>query len=419
MRWYTAIGQCLTANHIIPTIILGGFTTPIMRFVFLVSVVVLLLSHHLRAEVYFEDRFNNGNIEKWEKSKAEEDKLGLCGYALPKEVSDEKEDGGMKTTEDARFYRYSAKFDKTLSNKDKSFCVQFTVKHEQDIDCGGGYVKLLGESFKPEEFHGDTPYEIMFGPDICGYDKKIVHVIFSYKGQNHLVKKEIPCKSDTLTHLYTLIVKPDNTVEVLIDNDNVETRSLVSDFDMIPPKMIDDLKVKKPDDWVDEAEIPDPNDKKPDNWDQPKTIVNTSAKKPDDWNDETDGDWVPPMIDNPEYKGEWEPRKIPNPAYKGVWKPPQIPNPDYFEDDEIYARKIAYIGVDLWQVKSGTIFDNFIVSDDVKECQAHAEYWRKRFAFEEDQLKKSSTETNKESSEAADEDFDDETSDEKPVKDEL
>lgn len=217
----------------------------------LVLLITLLLSSLIQAEIYFEDRFINGNIDKWKKSKFDEDKLGVCEYALPKEVSDEKEDGGLKTTQDARFYRYSAPFNETLSNKDKTFCLQFTVKHEQDIDCGGGYVKLLGESFIPEEFHGESPYEIMFGmsaytfplcflgPDICGYGKKMVHVIFSYKGQNHLVKKEIACKSDTLTHLYTLIVKPDNTFEVLIDDDKVETGSLFTDFDMLPPKMID------------------------------------------------------------------------------------------------------------------------------------------------------------------------------------
>lgn len=128
-----------------------------------VFLVALLLTPFIRADVYFEDRFINGNIDRWEKSKFDESKLGVCEYARPKDVSDDKEDGGIKTTQDARFYRYSAPLDKLLSNKDKTMCVQFTVKHEQDIDCGGGYVKLLGESFKPEEFHGESPYEIMFG----------------------------------------------------------------------------------------------------------------------------------------------------------------------------------------------------------------------------------------------------------------
>lgn len=32
------------------------------------------------------------------------------------------------------------------------------------------------------------------GPDICGYSTKKVHVIFNYKGKNHLIKKDVKCK---------------------------------------------------------------------------------------------------------------------------------------------------------------------------------------------------------------------------------
>ncbi len=104
-----------------------------------------------------------GNIDKWHKSEADADKLGVCEFATPKEVYDKAQDGGIKTTEDAKFYRYAAAFSKPISNKDKEMCVQFSVKHEQNIDCGGGYVKLMGEAFKAAEFTGDTDYEIMFG----------------------------------------------------------------------------------------------------------------------------------------------------------------------------------------------------------------------------------------------------------------
>lgn len=65
-----------------------------------------------------------------------------------------------------------------------------------------------------------------------------VHVIFSYKGKNHLIKKDIRCKDDVYTHLYTLIVKPDNTYEVLIDNEKVESGELEADWDFLPPKKI-------------------------------------------------------------------------------------------------------------------------------------------------------------------------------------
>jgi calreticulin len=67
---------------------------------------------------------------------------------------------------------------------------------------------------KMADFGGDTPYSIMFGPDICGYATKKVHVIFTYNGTNHLVKKDIKAESDQLTHVYTLQVKPDNSYKV-------------------------------------------------------------------------------------------------------------------------------------------------------------------------------------------------------------
>ena len=64
-----------------------------------------------------------------------------------------------------------------------------------------------------------------------------------------------------------------------------------------------------------------------------------------------DGEWEPPMIDNPEYKGEWKPKQIPNPNYKGPWIHPEIDNPDYVADDKLYAYSdIGALGFDLWQV---------------------------------------------------------------------
>lgn len=62
-------------------------------------------------------------------------------------------------------------------------------------------------------FSGEVPYSIMFGPDICGFTKK-VHVILTYKGKNFLIKKEIPAETDELTHVYTLVLKSDNTYKV-------------------------------------------------------------------------------------------------------------------------------------------------------------------------------------------------------------
>ena len=41
--------------------------------------------------------------------------------------------------------------------------VQFTVKHEQGIDCGGGYLKVFPSGTSPKDLDGDSQYNIMFG----------------------------------------------------------------------------------------------------------------------------------------------------------------------------------------------------------------------------------------------------------------
>merc|ERR1712065_102786 len=108
--------------------------------------------------------------------------------------------------------------------------------------------------------------------------------------------------------------------------------------------------------------IPDPDDKKPEGYDDiPAEIPDPDAKKPDDWDDEEDGEWESPNIDNPEYKGPWSPKMIDNPAYK--------------EDKDLYLRckDCTHVGFELWQVKSGTIFDDIIVTDSFKEAKEYAE----------------------------------------------
>lgn len=69
---------------------------------------------------------------------------------------------GLQTSQDARFYAISSRFE-PFSNRDKTLVVQFTVKHEQNIDCGGGYVKLFPAGLAQDDMHGDSEYNIMFG----------------------------------------------------------------------------------------------------------------------------------------------------------------------------------------------------------------------------------------------------------------
>merc|ERR1719235_2664268 len=342
------------------------------------------------AEIFFQESFEDGWEDRWVKSEWKDAaEIGKWETTEGKFYGKEG-DKALKTTEDARFYGLSAKMASTVDNKGKDLVIQYSVKNEQDIDCGGAYIKLLPD-VDQSKFGGESEYAIMFGPDICGYTKK-THVIFTYdkkegKPTNYLHKTDVKTESDKYTHLYTLIVKPDNTYEVQIDGEKVQDGKIADNYDVYHPEKINDPEKSKPKDWVDEKKIPDPEDKKPEGYDDiPKQIPDPEAKKPDDWDDEDDGEWEAPQIDNPEFKGEW--------AH------PQIANPEYFDDEHLHnfcKKGCSHVGFELWQVKSGTLFDDIIITDSVDEAKKFADetFYAKRDAEkkmaekqEEDEKKK-------------------------------
>jgi len=190
------------------------------------------------ADIHFDEKFEEGWESRWVESTHKGSQQGKFVWTAGKFYGDADKDKGIQTSEDARFYGLSAKLEKPFTNEDKTLVIQFTVKHEQNIDCGGGYVKVFGSDIDQKDMHGDTPYKIMFGPDICGPGTKKVHVIFNYKGKNLLTKKDIRCKDDQMTHLYTLIVNSDNSYEVRIDNKKAESGTLEADWDFLAPKKL-------------------------------------------------------------------------------------------------------------------------------------------------------------------------------------
>merc|ERR1712117_439042 len=208
---------------------------------------------------------------------------------------------------------------------------------------------------------------------------------------------------------YTLIVNPDGTYEVLIDNESAQKGSLTEDWDFLPPKKIKDPEMGKPEDWDDRAKIDDPEDSKPEDWDQPEHIADPDATKPEDWDDEMDGEWEPPMIDNPDYKGPWV--------------HPEIENPEYDAEEAKTIGKfdeVCKLGFDLWQVKSGTIFDNLMITDDPEAAKkAGEELWavtkdsEKKMKDEQDEEERKKAEAEAKTDEDEDdEDLDDVEEDE-------
>mmetsp|Transcript_91042 Transcript_91042/g.266575 ORF Transcript_91042/g.266575 Transcript_91042/m.266575 type:complete len:550 (-) Transcript_91042:205-1854(-) len=346
-------------------------------------------------------------------------------------------DLGFTVPDEAKHYGAAVSFAPLEGKKDTPFIVQFEAKFQDGLTCGGSYMKLFDSGGrKASEFRDDTPYVIMFGPDRCGGTDK-VHFILRHRSPKTGKFEEKHCKDapatphDQLTHLYRLIINPDNSFEIQIDGERKASGSLLSSMEppVNPPKEIDDPADSKPADWADEAKMDDPAASKPEDWDEdapaqipdpkasmpsgwredaPARIADPEAMLPQDWDEEEDGEWEAPLVENPAckvgcgrweaprignpaYKGRWHAPKIDNPAFKGAWKPRQIANPDYFVDEApCVLPKIDAVGFDLWTMSKGLMFDNLVIATELAKAKAFAEEsWVLRHQIEKLQEPKS------------------------------
>ncbi|XP_075066119.1 calnexin [Mixophyes fleayi] len=376
-------------------------------------------------EVYLAESFDKGTLDGWVLSKATKDDTDdeIAKYDGKWEVAEMKEsklpgDKGLVLMSRAKHHAIGCKLKRPFVFDKKPLIVQYEVNFQSGIECGGAYVKLLSKvsDHNLDQFHDKTHYTIMFGPDKCGEDYKL-HFIFRHKNpktgeyeEKHAKKPDADLKSyftDKKTHIYTLVLNPDNTFEILIDQTVVNRGNLLDDVNppVNPPKEIEDPDDKKPEDWDERPKINDPDAVKPDDWDEdapakipdenavkpagwlddePEYIADPDAEKPEDWDEDMDGEWEAPQvanakcesapgcgawqrptIDNPNYKGKWKSPMIDNPSYQGIWKPRKIQNPDFFEDLEPFKMTPFYaLGLELWSMTSDIFFDNFIVCSD-------------------------------------------------------
>ncbi|KAH7338696.1 calnexin [Rhizoctonia solani] len=325
-------------------------------------------------------------------------------------------DKGLVAKSKASHHAISAPLATPLDPTGKPFVVQYEAKFQKGGNCGGGYLKLLEEGYTSSEFSDKTPWVVMFGQDLTCPGSK-VHFIFRHQNpitkeweEKHLKSAPAPHVGEN-TNLYTLIVNPDNTFEILINNESNTKGNLLESFEppVNPSKEIDDPEDKKPADWVDEDKIPDPAASKPEDWDEdapreipdeeatqpegwltdePLTIPDPDAEKPEEWDDEEDGDWIAPTVPNPKctegpgcgtwvrpmkanpaYKGKWSAPMIDNPAYKGPWAPRKIANPNYFEDlHPANLNKIGGVGIEIWTMTEDILFDNIYVGTSPEDA---------------------------------------------------
>ncbi|KAJ7516550.1 hypothetical protein O6H91_22G062500 [Diphasiastrum complanatum] len=355
------------------------------------------------------------------------------------EKSEGHDDHGLLVSEKARKYGIAVDLPETVDPKDGAVILQYDLRLQNGLECGGAYLKFLlpqEAGWTPSQFDNESPYSVMFGPDKCGSTNK-VHFIFRHKHpktgkyvEHHLKYPPTPI-IDKLSHVYTAAIYPNNTVKILVDGTEEKSADLLSDdFEpaVIPPQTIPDPEDKKPEDWDERPRIPDSEASKPDDWDEdapleiedleavkpegwlddePDEVDDPDAVKPEDWDEEEDGEWEPPKVPNPKcdeapgcgkwtrptksnpaYKGKWYPPMIENPNYKGVWKPREIPNPDYFELDHPNLEPIAAIGIEIWTMQDGILFDNIVVAHDEAVAQEYREKtWKTKFDVEKEKQK--------------------------------
>merc|ERR1711879_414123 len=97
---------------------------------------------------------------------------------------------------------------------------------------------------------------------------------------------------------------------------------------------------------------------------------------------------------------------------------PEIDNPDYKEDKTLYSFKdISILGLDLWQVKAGSVFDNFLMSDDIDAALKEAKQIVEDRVEAEKKMKEAEDEAKK--AEEPEEEDDEEDEDEFDGHDEL
>ncbi|EGC38528.1 hypothetical protein DICPUDRAFT_91409, partial [Dictyostelium purpureum] len=226
--------------------------------------------------LFFEDFQDVSKDNKWVKS-SNTDYSGVIEFKAANDPVDAN-DTSMVFTELAKKYAITSKLNKPIINKDKDLIVQYEVQFQEGITCGGSYVKLYSESekeFEADQVKSDTPYSIMFGPDVCNPNNRI-HFIVRHQNpitkeyEEKLITAKPPVRTDKISHVYTLHIRPDNTFSILVDGESVLDGNFHDAFTPAfnPPKQIDDPTDSKPSDWVDQAEIPDPNAVRPDDWDE-------------------------------------------------------------------------------------------------------------------------------------------------------
>ena len=107
------------------------------------------------------------SLDAWAQSPAKGAEADNFAPTAGELYGDGKVDHDVQTSLDAWVYGGSVKF-KHFDRTVKPLEIKFIVKHEQNLDYCGGYIKLLDCKIDQPAMHGGWPYNVMFSPDTYG-----------------------------------------------------------------------------------------------------------------------------------------------------------------------------------------------------------------------------------------------------------
>ena len=91
-------------------------------------------------------------------------------------------DSGLVLEQPAQYYAVSRPLEEPLKfTGTEPFVLQYEVKLQNGLECGGAYMKLFTETYKSESIDDHSPYSIMFGPDRCGQNDKVTNAQFFFR----------------------------------------------------------------------------------------------------------------------------------------------------------------------------------------------------------------------------------------------
>ena len=344
---------------------------------------LLLKSPTPPGNVLFYESFGDGSLERWKISKNDKYKgEWSIGETYPPQGR-ENETALIQLTRNAH-HAISTVFPTPITFDTKNpLVIQYEFRAQHSFTCSGAYLKLFsGKAFDPEKLDNNTQWTIMFGPDRCGetHSIRLIFNIFNPKKQKMEERQLIhppSFPSDRNNHLFTLILRPDSTFEIRLDNTKARSGTLYDDFDppIVPKKQIPISSGKKTHNLDDIEYIEEleeiPSTQEINNDEEPELIPDPNAQKPNYWDDHILGKWEPPLIRNPNSKSQLKVvnrKLVKNPNYNGGLKTEMKENPDYYPvSDPTRIPSFTGIGFELWCTNKLLSFTNILISKSEEE----------------------------------------------------